>query len=309
MAKLTQIQKLEQLPSAIEVYLSENSTNQVALAKLAGIDKAYVNHIVKRNETIGKAKIADKYYEAIALAIGYKFEKTYWQHFNTANFKETTVYIDSARAKKDRLGIDGITGLGKTYITTMYKRRFPKECIVIKCSGIQNAKEFAKEFAEAVGIIPVGTKNKLIKDSCKAIKQMKGSPFIMIDEFENSKLIHIIPTIKVITDELEGVAPVILIGIGIKKMLQDAAEREKNGYVQLNRRFSFSWITMDSNIMEDIELICDELGISNRAAKNWLKTRVKDMDSLKRICTTVLEEAEITNQEVTISLLNELYPL
>jgi|GEM_PF-5835225 len=85
----------------------------------------------------------------------------------------------------------------------MYKRRFPKECIVIKCSGIQNAKEFAVEFAEAVGITPVGTKNKLIKDAYKAVKKMDGNPFIMIDEFENSKLVHIIPTIKVISDELE----------------------------------------------------------------------------------------------------------
>ena len=32
-------------------------------------------------------------------------------------------------------------------------------------------------------------------------------------------------------------------------------------------------------------------------------------DSLKNIITTALEEAEISNQEVTISLLNELYPL
>lgn len=309
MAKLTQIQKLEQLPPAIEVYLSENNTNQVALAKLAGIDKAYVNHILKRNENIGKAKIADKYYESIALAIGFKFEKTYWKHFNTFNFKETTVSIDKARIKKDRLGIDGITGLGKTYITTLYKRRFPKECIVIKCSGIQNAKEFAIEFAEAVGIVPVGTKNKLIKDACKAVKKMNGSPFLMIDEFENSKLIHIIPAIKVIADELEDIAPVILIGIGVQKMLQDAAQRDKNGYVQLNRRFSFSWTKMDSNIAEDIEFICDELGISNRHAKNWLKTRVKDMDSLKRICVKALEEAEKTSQEVNISFLNELFPM
>lgn len=71
MAKLTQIQKLEQLPAAIDRYLTENNITQVALAKLAGIDKAYVNQIIKKNETIGKAQIADKYYEAIALAIGF----------------------------------------------------------------------------------------------------------------------------------------------------------------------------------------------------------------------------------------------
>lgn len=309
MAKLTQIQKTELLPQAIEHYLAENNATQVALANLAGIDKGWVNNILKRKENVGKAKIADKYYEAIARAIGYKLEKNYWQHFNTYNFQAAVVEIDKARDKKERLGIDGLTGLGKTYITTLYKRKFPKECIVIKCSGIQNAKEFAVEFAEAVGIAPVGTKNKLIKDACKAVKKMDGSPFIMIDEFENSKLVHIIPTIKVISDELEGIAPVILIGIGIQKMLQTAAEREKNGYIQVNRRFSFSWLKMDPNITEDIEYIAEELGITNRAAKNWLKTRVKDMDSLKRICVNALEEAEKAETEVTQALLNDLYPL
>lgn len=309
MAKLTQIQKTQLLPQAIEQYLQENSATQVALAQLAGIDKAYVNQISKGKEAIGKAQIADKYYEAIARAIGYKLEATYWNHFNTWNFKYAATAIDAAREKKERLGIEGITGLGKTYISTMYKRRFPKECIVIKCSGIQNAKEFAKDFAEAVGIPPIGTKNQLIKEACKAVKKMDGNPFIMIDEFENSKMIHIVPAIKVITDELEDIAPVILIGIGIKKMLDDAASRDKNGYVQLNRRFSFSWIKLDPNIAEDIELICEELGISNRAAKNWLINRVKDFDSLKRICINSLEEADKTDQDVNVALLNELYPM
>jgi transcriptional regulator with XRE-family HTH domain len=309
MAKLTQIQKLDLIPSAIEAYLSDNSTTQVALAKLAGIDKAYVNQIAKSNEFIGKAKIADKYYEAIALAIGYKLEVTHWQHFNTFNFKLACVSIDAARIKKERLGIDGLTGLGKTYISTAYKRKFPKQVIVIKCSAIHNAKEFAKEFAEAVGITPIGTKGFLIKQACKAVKNIGDNPIVMIDEFENSKLSHIIPTIKVISDELEGCASVIIIGIGVKKMLQDAAEREKNGFVQVNRRWSFSWVKLDPNISEDIGLICDELGIKNRAAQNWLKNRVHDLDSLKRICVSALEEAEISGQEVTISLLNELFPL
>ena len=68
MAKLTQNQKLVVIPQAIEKYLQENNTTQVALAKLAGIDKAYVNQIAKGAESIGKAKIADKYYESIAIA-------------------------------------------------------------------------------------------------------------------------------------------------------------------------------------------------------------------------------------------------
>ena len=92
-------------------------------------------------------------------------------------------------------------------------------------------------------------------------------------------------------------------------MLMRAADRRKNGFIQTNRRWSFGWTNLDPSIEEDIMLICQELGIYNKSAINWLTKRVRDFDSLKNIITTALEEAEITGQEVTISLLNELYPL
>ena len=307
MAKLTQIQKLEAIPEAIERYLAENSTTQVALAQLAGIDKAYVNQIINRNETIGKANIADKYYEAIALVIGYKLEKTYWNHFNTFNFKQAIVAFDAAKEKKTRLGIDADTGLGKTYAATLYKRRYPTSVFLVKCSNIENSKEFAINLAEEVGVPATGTKGAIIKRVCQKIKTLGNNPMLIIDEFENSKSGNI-PTVKTIADELQGYASVVVIGIDVQKMLAKGAEKRKNGFIQTNRRWSFGWTFLDPSIGEDIENICIELGIKNKPAQNWLKARVKDFDSLKNIISTTLEEAEKTGEEVTISLLNELYP-
>lgn len=308
MAKLTQIQKLDLIPSAIEAYLSENSTTQVALAKLAGIDKAYVNHITKSSEFIGKAKIADKYYEAISLAIGYKLEKTYWQHFNTFNFKQSIITFENAREKKIRLGVDGDTGLGKSYAAERYKRKFPTQVFLVKISGIENSKEFAINLANEVGVATTGTKGAIIKRVCDKIKSLGNNPMLIIDEFENSKSGNI-PTVKTIGDELQGYAAVVVIGIDVQKMLKKGADSRKNGFVQTNRRWSFAWTNLDPLIGEDIEKICNELGITNKHAINWLMKRVKDFDSLRNIITTALEEAEKTGQEVTISLLNELYPL
>lgn len=306
MAKLTQIQKLQLIPSAIDVYLNENATTQAALAQLSGIDKAYVNQIRNGNEFIGKAKIADKYYEAIALAIGYKLEKTYWQHFNTFNFKQAIITFENARQKKIRLGLDGDTGLGKTYAATVYKRKYPTSVFLVKCSSIENSKEFAINLAEEVGVATTGTKGAIIKRVCQKIKTLGNNPMIIIDEFENSKAGNI-PTVKTIADELEGYAAVVVIGIDVQKMLSKGAERRKNGFIQTNRRWSFGWTCLDPSISEDIECICNELGITNKPAQNWLKARVKDFGSLHNICITVLEEAEKINQEVTISMLNEFY--
>lgn len=308
MAKLTQIQKLDQIPSAIEAYLSENETTQVALAKLAGIDKAYVNQIAKGNEFIGKAKIADKYYEAIALAIGFKLEKTYWNHFNTFNFKQSIITFENAREKKIRLGIDGDTGLGKSYAAEKYKQKYPSQVFLVKCSGIENSKEFAINFAIEVGVATTGTKGAIVKRACDKLNNLGNDPVLIIDEFENSKAGNI-PTVKAIADMLQGRAAIIVIGIDVQKMLSKAAEKRKNGFIQTNRRWSFGWTYLDPSISEDIENICIELGITNKPAINWLKARVKDFDSLRNVCTTTLEEAEKTGQEVTISLLNELFPM
>lgn len=308
MAKLTQIQKLDTIPSEIERYLSENSTTQVALAQLAGIDKAYVNQIAKGNEFIGKAKIADKYYEAIALAIGYKLEKTYWNHFNTFNFKQAIITFENAREKKVRLGLDGDTGLGKTYAATLYKRKHPQNVFLVKCSGIENSKEFAMNIATEVNVSTLGTKGAIIKRVCEKIKSLGNNPMLIIDEFENSKAGNI-PTVKAIADELQSYAAVVVIGIDVQKMLLKGAEKRKNGFIQTNRRWSFGWTYLDPSISEDIESICEELGINNKPAQNWLKARVKDFDSLRNIISTALEESEKSQTEVNISLLNELFPL
>lgn len=308
MAKLTQIQKLDVIPREIERFLHENRTTQVALAKLAGIDKAYVNQIVKKNEMIGKVTIADKYYEAIALAIGFKIEKKYWDHFNTFNFKQSIITFEAAREKKIRLGLDGDTGLGKTYAATLYKRKHSTSVFLVKCSSIENSKEFAINLAEEVGVPSTGTKGAIIKRVCQKIKTLGNNPMIIIDEFENSKAGNI-PTVKTIADELEGYAAIVVIGIDVQKMLSKGAERRKNGFIQTNRRWSFGWTYLDPSIGDDIESICIELGITNKPAKNWLKARVRDFGSLHNICITALEEAEKINEPVTISLLNELYPL
>jgi hypothetical protein len=178
---------------------------------------------------------------------------------------------------------------------------------LVKCSGIENAKEFAINLAEEVGVGTTGTKGALIKRVCQKIKTLGGNPLLIIDEFENSKAGNI-PTVKTIADELEGYAGIVVIGIDVQKMLLRGNQYRKQGLMQTHRRWSFNWTNIDPSISEDIENICIELGILNKPAQNWLKARVKDFDSLKNICAAALEESELSGEPVTISLLNELYP-
>lgn len=308
MAKLTKIQKTTEIPEAIDRYLAEHNASQTILAQMAGIDKAYVNQIAQGKTHIGETPIKDKYYEAVARAIGLNLTPEKWMHFNTYNFKSSIIALEKARKNRERVGIDGDTGLGKSYVSAIFKRKYARDVILVKCSGIENSKEFAVNFAAAVGADITGTKGKVVKNACAKIKQMDGFPMVIIDEFENSKIGNI-PTIKAIADELEGVAGVAVIGIDVQKMLEKAAVRRKQGYIQVNRRWSFTWVKLDPDIREDVLQICNSLGITAKSAQNWLTARVHDFDSLKNICKSALEEAEKSNRQVNSELLNELYPL
>lgn len=305
MTNLTQIQRTTDIPQAMQRFLDERGVKQPEIVKLSGVNKGTVNLISRGIEYNGKTRISDKYYQQIAHAIGFKLEKAYWQHFNTFNFKQAILTFENARKNKERRGIDGNTGLGKTYAATAFKKKYPAIVTLVKCDEISNTKEFVISIAEQLGTSTIGTKHKILKDVVKKLKE-KDEAYLMIDEFENSKK-GIIPVIKYLADELEGIVPIVVLGIDVEKMLSKSAERGKQGFIQVNRRWSFGWTFFSSEIAEDIEKICEMVGIERKTAINWLTARVKDFGSLQNIITTALIESEKSEEPITTEMLNELF--
>ncbi|WP_291071946.1 ATP-binding protein [Empedobacter sp. UBA5637] len=305
MTNLTQIQRTTDIPQAMQRFLDERGVKQPEIVKLSGVNKATVNLISRGIEFNGNTRISDKYYKQIANAIGLKLEKAYWQHFNTFNFKQAILTFENARKNKERRGIDGDTGLGKTYAATAFKKKYPAIVTLVKCDEVANTKEFVIAMAEQVKASTIGTKNTILKAVVKKLKE-KDEAFLIIDEFENSKK-GIIPVIKYLADELEGVVPVVVLGIDVEKMLSKSAEKRKQGFIQVNRRWSFGWTFLNQDITEDITSICESVGIERKTVINWLTARVKDFDSLKNIITTALIESEKSEEPITTEMLNELF--
>ncbi len=305
MTNLTQIQRTTDIPQAMQRFLDERGVKQPEIVKLSGVNKATVNLISRGIEFNGNTRISDKYYKQIANAIGLKLEKAYWQHFNTFNFKQAILTFENARKNKERRGIDGNTGLGKTYAATAFKKKYPAIVTLVKCDEIANTKEFVISIAEELEVPTFGTKHKILKAVVEKLKS-KDEAFLMIDEFENSKK-GIIPVIKYLADELEGVVPIVVLGIDVEKMLSNAAKKEKQGFIQVNRRWSFGWTFFNQDITEDIENICELVGIERKTVINWLKARVRDFGSLENIITAVLIEHEKSEEPITTEMLNELF--
>ena len=307
---LNEYQKTTEIPEALRRYMEETGHTQADISRVSGVGASYLNHIAQGKMIVsnknGGSEIKDKYYLMLCEAIQYPLKQEVWRHFNTYNFKQSINRIKSARTEKLRFTIDGDTGAGKTHACREYQKKYPKETYIVTCSAIENSKEFAKNIAEAVDVSTIGTAGTIIKEVIKKLTKQCDNALLIIDEAEHiEKKSGYINIIKALADGLENKVAFGLVGMDINKILQNGYERNKQNFRQTARRFNLRK-KFDNDITEDIENICEDLGITSKNAQNWLKNRIKNFGDLEIIIKEAFKEAEKTNEPITDKLLKTL---
>ena len=307
---LNEYQKTTEIPEALRRYMEETGHTQADISRVSGVGASYLNHIAQGKMIVsnknGGSEIKDKYYLMLCEAIQYPLKQEVWRHFNTYNFKQSINRIKSARTEKLRFTIDGDTGAGKTHACREYQKKYPKETYIVTCSAIENYKEFAKNIAEAVDVSTIGTAGTIIKEVIKKLTKQCNNALLIIDEAEHiEKKSGYINIIKALADGLENKVAFGLVGMDINKILQNGYERNKQNFRQTARRFNLRE-KFDNDITEDIENICEDLGITSKNAQNWLKNRIKNFGDLEIIIKEAFKEAEKTNEPITDKLLKTL---
>ena len=307
---LNEYQKTTEIPEALRRYMEETGHTQADISRVSGVGASYLNHIAQGKMIVsnknGGSEIKDKYYLMLCEAIQYPLKQEVWRHFNTYNFKQSINRIKSARIEKLRFTIDGDTGAGKTHACREYQKKYPKETYIVTCSAIENSKEFAKNIAEAVDASTIGTAGTIIKEVIKKLTKQCDNALLIIDEAEHiEKKSGYINIIKALADGLENKVAFGLVGMDINKILQNGYERNKQNFRQTARRFNLRE-KFDNDITEDIENICEDLGITSKNAQNWLKNRIKNFGDLEIIIKEAFKEAEKTNEPITDKLLKTL---
>lgn len=307
---LNEYQKTTEIPEALRRYMEETGNTQADISRVSGVGASYLNHIAQGKMIVsnknGGSEIKDKYYLMLCEAIQYPLKQEVWRHFNTYNFKQSINRIKSARTEKLRFTIDGDTGAGKTHACREYQKKYPKETYIVTCSAIENSKEFAKNIAEAVDVSTIGTAGTIIKEVIKKLIKQCDNALLIIDEAEHiEKKSGYINIIKALADGLENKVAFGLVGMDINKILQNGYERNKQNFRQTARRFNLRE-KFDNDITEDIENICEDLGITSKNAQNWLKNRIKNFGDLEIIIKEAFKEAEKTNEPITDKLLKTL---
>ena len=307
---LNEYQKTTEIPEALRRYMEETGHTQADISRVSGVGASYLNHIAQGKMIVsnknGGSEIKDKYYLMLCEAIQYPLKQEVWRHFNTYNFKQSINRIKSASTEKLRFTIDGDTGAGKTHACREYQKKYPKETYIVTCSAIENSKEFAKNIAEAVDVSTIGTAGTIIKEVIKKLTKQCDNALLIIDEAEHiEKKSGYINIIKALADGLENKVAFGLVGMDINKILQNGYERNKQNFRQTARRFNLRE-KFDNDITEDIENICEDLGITSKNAQNWLKNRIKNFGDLEIIIKEAFKEAEKTNEPITDKLLKTL---
>ena len=140
----------------------------------------------------------------------------------------------------------------------------------------------------------------------KKLTKQCDNALLIIDEAEHiEKKSGYINIIKALADGLENKVAFGLVGMDINKILQNGYERNKQNFRQTARRFNLRE-KFDNDITEDIENICEDLGITSKNAQNWLKNRIKNFGDLEIIIKEAFKEAEKTNEPITDKLLKTL---
>lgn len=307
---LTDYQKTTEIPQALQNYMRETGHKQADISRVSGVGASYLNHIAQGKTVIsnknGGSVINDKYYIALCKAINFPLKQEVWRHFNTYNFKQSINRIKASREHKERFTIDGDTGAGKTHACREYQKAYPTETYIVTCSAVENSKEFAKNIAETVGVSTQGTAGTIIKEVMRKLTKVCDNPILIIDEAEHiEKKSGYINIIKSLADGLENKVAFGLVGMKINDILQNGYERNKQNFRQTARRFNLRE-RFDEDITEDIERICEDLGITNKNAQNWLKNRMKNFGDLEIIIKEAFKESEKTGEEITDRLLKTL---
>lgn len=300
----------QQIQQAMLSYIAQQDISERKFASVTSINGSYINAIKQGNWNAFKSgdktiSIKDSYFEKIAIAIKFSYETTYWKHFESDNFLMVMKACQKAKKGRCRVGIDGVTGSGKTYALDVFKRENVAEVFLVKCSGDMSSKDFILAIADAVGADTNGSRYMLRRNIVKRLLDL-SRPVLIIDESENVKKEPVLDAIKSMCDDLEGKCGIVLCGLDLKEKFQKYSDKKKYCYPQLNRRFNGSWFRLFTLSEDDIRWVCNEVGIDSAGAIKFIVSTVKDWGHLSHVISEALQENAETGKPVTAEMLRIL---
>lgn len=143
------IAKKEEISLATKNYLENNNMSQSDFNRTTGFPSDYLSSIL--NKKWEKEYPKQEHFEKLADLIEFSYKKMYWQHFDTDFFNEIEGVFLVAKKERKLCGVDGLTGIGKTYALERLSRTSANNYYV-KVEPSQSRLDFLENILDTMGI-------------------------------------------------------------------------------------------------------------------------------------------------------------
>jgi DNA transposition AAA+ family ATPase len=292
----------------------ENFT-QTEIATRVGTSIAYINKI--KQGSYDEKYPSPAVWQSLAKELGVTIQKSYWQHFDTLNFKKIQFRLNLAKSENGILVIDGQTGAGKTYALETYHRNQPTGCYYVKVHSEYGKTDLLLAILESMGEKPTSKRSfnlmQLITD-----KLNKPNTMLILDETEYMKTAcwH---TVKALIDNTkqgsQRTCTIVLAGCGIEKKLVALAngKRSEEGWQQLLRRLKGNFPQLSvmqadkTEWTKEVKSILDSLGITDKSVITWFSLNCANYGELETFVKRLFKAADDTETPVNIDLIKLLF--
>lgn len=306
------VQKNE-LRKCLDLYLEKHNISQNEFSKKVDVNVAYISSIRKGEDKIGSSPIADKWYNIIADAIGYKLEKTYWEVKPTDQLMRILPTLEDARRFGYTNVIIGQTGSGKTYACELFRQKYIQDVFIIKLGRNDNIGDVLDKTIDELNI-PVKsnevrgsrhTRSKSLRIR-KIIKHLQGlkmnglNPTVIWDEAEFMNPATLC-SVKEFYDDLVNVAALILVGTDqLLDNLENLSRNNKPGMPQFYSRIKFG-IRRLKSIDRKFKLFLDN--IEDKGVRDFVKENCENYREVEKVLVPAMREADRLGKPLTVDLI------
>lgn len=284
------------IQQAVSEALETPGQSQNKLAAQIGVSAATIINVKRGNwDLISPSMIAQfKSY----------FRIDNWGVRNTPNFAAITKLCEDARDQKRFLAVAGFTGAGKTTALRHFAQR-NGEAYYVLATVLHTKRTFLQDIQRSMGI----SEGNSIHDMMTAIIRRLNTgtaPLLIVDDA--GKLSHTcLRLLQIIYDSTEFSAGLVIAGTEfLKKEIDRASRKNLMGFQELKRRIAY-WQPLRRPTRSIVEKLCEDYGIQDRAAVDYIYTNAKDYGSLRNLVMNALAASEKDGMSVNREVLVDLH--
>lgn len=234
--------------NAAREYMQAHGLSQGELADLANINESYMSLMMngKYFANAGKAsqvELADKYFVALADAVGFQTGKVYWQTERTIQYMQVLSALADAKRMQTSplLTLIGEAGAGKTLAKEKFVLSAPKHTYTVTVGGQTGLPDLLEGLCKQLGLEAGGrnrTAERLLKIQLRLRDLVRDGekPLVIIDEAENLKM-YGLQAIKTLYDGLKHHCTTVLIGTNqLERNVLRMVQQDRTGMPQFYSR-------------------------------------------------------------------------